>query len=188
MIGTPERDLLPDLFGTRERVALLSDILDRESCTVQEISDATRITKGLVSRYLALLAREGILVREGRRYHLRLTAMTRQVKILVNISRARTIVSLPAWARGIGLYGSWASGTNTKESDLDIWIAASVLPDELVVAALERFWKKKCSCELHLLLLTPEKLKAMKTGDEPFFSSFERTAITLGGTGYDAAG
>lgn len=188
MSGTPEPDLLPDLFRTRERVILLTSILDRESCTVQEIADATGITKGLVSRYLALLAREGILAREGRKYRLRLTALTRQIKILINIGRARTIISLPAWARGIGLYGSWAGGTNTKESDLDIWIAADALPDEITVAALEREWRKNCSCELHLLILTPEKLNAMKTGDKPFFSSFARAAITLGGTGYDPAG
>jgi len=187
MSGTPEPTLLTDLFRTRERTILLTEVLDRTSCTVQEITDATGITKGLVSRFLALLARERILARDGRTYRIVPSALTRQIKILLNISRARAVVSLPAWARGIGLYGSWADGTNTRESDLDLWIAVGTMPDELAVAAQERAWKKTCSCDLHLLILTPEKLNALKTGDKPFFTSFERVAIILEGTGYDQA-
>lgn len=188
MTGTPELNLLSDLFRTRERVTILAYTLDRTACTVQEIADATGITKGLVSRFLALLAREGILVRDGRGYRLLTTVLTRQIKILININRARSIISLPPWARGIGLYGSWAGGTNTTESDLDIWITADTLPEQLVIASLERTWRKNCSCELHLLILTPEKIQALKTRDQPFSASFLRSAITIEGTGYDQTG
>jgi len=65
MIRTPEQDLLPELFRTRERVAILARTFESPACTVQEIADATGITKGLVSRYLSLMAEKGLLVRDG---------------------------------------------------------------------------------------------------------------------------
>jgi len=185
MTRTPEQDLLPELFKTRERVAILTAVLESPACTVQEIAGATGITKGLVSRYLSMLAEKEILTREGRGYRLRSGALVRQVKILINTGRAGAILKLPAWAKGIGMYGSWAGGTNTKESDLDIWITADLLPPPEVVASLEREWKQKLQVDLHLLILTPEKIRVLREQDKPFLSSFDREAITLEGSEYE---
>lgn len=185
MSSTPEENLLADLFKTGERVTILTCVLDRTACTVQEIADATGITKGLVSRYLALLATQGILERNARGYRLRSTALTRHLKILLNIWRVRSVITLPAWARGIGLYGSWANGTNTTESDLDIWVSADTLPPQIAIASLERDWKKKLPGELHLLILTPEKIETLRNRDRPFFNAFTSGALTLEGSGYD---
>lgn len=186
MSSTPEENLLTALCKTGERVTILSCALDRPACTVQEIADVTGITKGLVSRYLALLAAQGILERDVRGYRLRSTALTRHLKILLNIGRVRSVITLPAWAKGIGLYGSWADGTNTTESDLDIWILADTLPPQLTIASLERDWKKKIPGELHLLILTPEKITALRNQDKPFLHAFMRGALTLEGSGYDS--
>jgi len=98
--------MLTDLFKTQERETILTCTLDRPSCTVQEIADATGITKGLVSRYLALLASRKILARDKMTYKLQDTPMTRHLKKLLNIERLQSIITLPGWAEGIGVYGS----------------------------------------------------------------------------------
>jgi predicted nucleotidyltransferase len=177
--------MLTDLFRTEEREKILSCTLDRPACTVQEIADATGITKGLVSRYLASLAGRGILARDGRTYHLQYTAMTRHLKKILNIERLHAAITLPAWADGIGLYGSFAQGTNTRESDLDLWVRVRDLPPELAGATAEREWSKILNLEVHILILTPEKIHSLADTDKPFWQSFTRDAIVLEGTGYD---
>jgi len=178
--------MLTDLFRTEERERILACTLDRPACTVQEIADATGITKGLVSRYLAALAARGILVRRERIYNLQYTAMTRHLKKIVNIDRVQSAVSRPEWASGIGLYGSFAQGTNTRESDLDLWVYTDIIPPELAVASAEREWSKKLNTDVHVLVLTREKIRALAENDMPFWQSFTRHAIVLEGTAYDA--
>jgi predicted nucleotidyltransferase len=177
--------MLTDLFRTEEREKILSCTLDRPACTVQEIADATGITKGLVSRYLASLAGRGILARDGRTYHLQYTAMTRHLKKILNIERLHAAIPLPAWADGIGVYGSFAQGTNTIKSDLDLWVRVRDLPPELTGATAEREWSKILNLEIHLLILTPEKIHSLAETDKPFWQSFTLDAIVLEGTGYD---
>jgi len=177
--------MLTDLFKTKERETILACTLDRPSCTVQEIADATGITKGLVSRYLALLATRKILGRDGRTYSLQYTPMTRHLKKLLNIERLRGVISLPGWAEGIGVYGSFAEGTNTEESDLDIWVTTRTLQPELTIARVEREWGKALSADVHLLVLTPEKIRTLAESDQPFYRSFAKNAIVVEGAGYD---
>ena len=177
--------MLTNLFKTEERERILACTLDRPACTVQEIADATGVTKGLVSRYLLSLAARGILVRRERTYHLQYTAMTRHLKQVLNIERMRSVITLPEWAFGIGLYGSFAQGTNTRESDCDLWARVPELPPELTVAAAEREWSKQLSAEVHVLVLTPEKIRALLENDKPFWQAFTRDAIVLEGTGYE---
>jgi predicted nucleotidyltransferase len=177
--------MLNELFRTKEREEILIATLDRPACTVQEIADATGITKGLVSRYLALLAGRGILSRENRTYSLRYMPMTRHLKKILNIERLRNVISLPGWADGIGMYGSWAEGTNTRESDVDLWVWTRSLQPGLAIAHLEHEWAKAASAEVHLLVLTPEKIRMLKEKDRPFFRSFTRHALVLFGADYD---
>jgi predicted nucleotidyltransferase len=177
--------MLTDLFRTKERETILACTLGRPSCTVQEIADATGITKGLVSRYLALLADRKMLARDKRTYKLQYTPLTRHLKKLLNIERLRSVISLPGWAEGIGLYGSFAEGTNTEESDLDIWVWTKSLQPELTIARLEREWGNALSAEVHLLVLTPEKIRTLAESDQPFSRSLAGNAIVLEGVGYD---
>jgi predicted nucleotidyltransferase len=82
-------------------------------------------------------------------------------------------------ARGLGLYGSWARGTNHQESDLDIWIRADSLPPESVLARLQRDLSHQADSEVNLLVLTPEKLERLKIDDAPFYNSLVMSSVTL---------
>lgn len=177
--------MLTELFRTEEREKILAVTLDRRTCTVQEIADATGITKGLVSRYLASLAARGILVRKERTYILQYTAMTRHLKKILNIERVQAAIALPAFATGIGMYGSYAQGTNTRDSDLDLWVRVLQLPEERAVAQAEREWSKNLNAEVHVLVLAPEKIAVLREHDTPFWQSFVKDAFVLEGSGYE---
>ncbi len=185
-MNRPQHDL-PALFRTPERITILSAALTLPACTVQQIVKKTGISKGLISPYLALLEREGLLARKDRTYSLVFSARTAAVKRLLNIDRVAAAFTKPPWALGIGLYGSWAEGTNTDESDLDLWIFANDRPAGLAVAEIEREVSQALSMEVHILLLDQKKISEMKRSDEPFFRLFARHSVTLDGESPDAA-
>ncbi len=79
----------------------------------------------------------------------------------------------------MGLYGSWARGTNHQESDLDVWIRADSLPPESMLARLQRDLSQQADSEVNLLVLTPEKLERLKKEDKPFYNSLVLNSVTL---------
>jgi predicted nucleotidyltransferase len=151
------------------------------SFSVAEVSRATGVTKGLVSRYLRLLKEHGLLQKEGREYSPHDSAHSRAIKLLLNLQRIDLSALSLGSARGLGLYGSWARGTNHQESDLDVWIRADSLPPESELARLQRDLGLQADTEVNLLVLTPEKLERLKKEDPPFYNSLVYNSVILKG-------
>jgi len=153
---------LSALFRSEERITLLRTVLVLPACTVQQIATKTGLSKGLVSLYLGLLEHEGMLERKDRTYTLKFSPLSIAVKRLLNIDLVTSVFKKPAWATGIGMYGSWAEGTNTEESDIDLWAFSEKLPPGTAVAELEWGISRSLSAEVHLLVLNRDKIAAMK--------------------------
>jgi predicted nucleotidyltransferase len=173
--------MLTDLFKTEERVKVLHYIMFRSAFTVAEISRVTGVSKGLVSRYLRYLEDHELLLREGRRYSPRDGAQTRAVKLLLNLEMIDVSAINLGSAGSLGLYGSWAKGTNHHDSDLDVWIKAESLPPEKELARLQRDLSLQVGSEVNLLVLTPEKLERLKGEDPPFYNSLVMNSVTMKG-------
>jgi predicted nucleotidyltransferase len=177
--------MLIELFKTEERARVLRYVMFRSAFSVAEVSRATRVTKGLVSRYLRLLVEHGLLQKEGREYSPHDGAHSRAIKLLLNLERIDLSALSLGSARGLGLYGSWARGTNHQESDLDVWIRADSLPPESVLARLQKDLSQQTDSEVNLLVLTPEKLERLKREDPPFYNSLVLNSITLIGDSFE---
>jgi len=173
--------MIIELFKTEERASVLRYVMFRSSLSVAEVSRATRVTKGLVSRYLHLLMENGLLQKEGRMYSPHDGAHSRAIKLLLNLERIDLSALSLGSVKGLGLYGSWARGTNHQESDLDVWIRADSLPPESVLARLQKDLSLQSDSEVNLLVLTPEKLKRLKKDDTPFYNSLVMSSVTLKG-------
>jgi predicted nucleotidyltransferase len=173
--------MLIDLFKTEERVKVLRYVMFRRAFTVAEISRVTGVTKGLVSRYLRYLEKRELLLREGRKFSPRDGAQTRAVKLFLNLERIDLSTLNLGSARSLGLYGSWARGTNYYDSDLDLWIEAESLPPEKELARLQRDLSLQVGSEVNLLVLTPEKLERLKGEDPPFYNSLVMNSVTMKG-------
>ncbi len=173
--------MLTELFKTAERASVLRYVMFHSAFNVAEVCRATGVTKGLVSRYLRSLVKHGLLQKEGRIYSPCDGAYSRAVKLLLNLERIdHSTLSLGS-ARGLGLYGSWARGTNHQDSDLDVWIMADSLPAESELARLQRDLSLQAGSEVNLLVLTPEKLERLKRYDPPFYNSLLFNSVTLKG-------
>ena len=171
--------MLIELFKTEERARILRYVMFRSAFSVAEVSRATGVTKGLVSRYLRLLEEYGLLQKEGREYSPHDGAHSRAIKLLLNLEKIEISTLSLGSARGLGLYGSWARGTNHQESDLDVWIRADSLPPESDLARLQRDLSQQSESEVNLLVLTPEKLEKLKREDLPFYNSLVFNSVTL---------
>jgi len=177
--------MLIELFKTEERARVLRYVMFRSAFSVAEVSRATGVTKGLVSRYLRILVEHGLLQKEGREYSPHDGAHSRTIKLLLNLERIDLSALSLGSARGLGLYGSWARGTNHQESDLDVWIRADSLPPESVLARLQKDLSQQTDSEVNLLVLTPEKLERLKREDPPFYNSLVLNSITLIGDSFE---
>jgi len=173
--------MLTELFKTKERAKILHYVMFRSAFSVAEVSRATGITKGLVSRYLRCLVEHGLLQKEGRKYSPLDGAHSRAIKLLLNLERIDLSALSLGSAKGLGLYGSWARGTNHQDSDMDVWIRVDILPPESELARMQRDLGLQAGSEVNLLVLTPEKLKSLKREDPPFYNSLVMNSVTLKG-------
>ncbi len=175
--------VLSEVFKSEERILILRYVGLRASVTVQAVADGTGRSKGFVSQYLNMLVEEQLLTRNHRAFIREDSALWRSIKRLLNLDLLRPHVTLPAWVDGIGIFGSWAEGTNTTESDLDLWILVSRYdPDlEICAAELDQEIARYTGCEVNSFLLTPDKLRHLKEHDQPFYTSLKRGYLTLQG-------
>lgn len=179
--------MLTELFKTEERAKILHYVMFRSGLSVSEVSKVTRVNKGLVSRYLRFLEGLGLLKRDGSKYALLDGALPRAVRLLLNLEKLdlSTFDSSPfdgtKGIKGLGLYGSWANGTNNLESDLDVWINADSLPEVRDLARLQSVFSQRAETEVNLIVLTKQKMAELEINDPPFYSSLITNSLTIKG-------
>ncbi|KUG20052.1 MAG: nucleotidyltransferase domain-containing protein [Methanomicrobiaceae archaeon] len=179
--------VLSDLFRTEERIRVLRYVAGRQTVAATGVVEATGVSKALVSRYLHLLVREEFCTQDGRAYLWEENARSLAVKCLLNIDLLMAVVPLPGWAGGIGVYGSFAEGTNTADSDLDLWVLVDeYTPDLLMLAArVEKTVSAAAGVETNILIITPERLSELRETDEPFYAGLMRWGVTIRGESID---
>lgn len=173
------------LFKTPERLKILREVLLRPTVTVTEISKDTGLSKGLVSRYLNEMKDENLLERRGRDYYIKNQPITRAMKVLLNLETLKWDEINASWIESAALYGSWGTGTNTEESDVDLWIKTEDPPSEEDLNRLYKKLKTNTASEVNILILTPEKLESIKKTDPPFYHSLQRNSLLLEGEPID---
>jgi predicted nucleotidyltransferase len=181
--------LLPELFKSDDRVRILRYVSERKSVTVQSTAEATGVSKPVVSRYLNALREQGLCERTGRKISWVQSPRGSAVKRFLNIVLLDEHLPSPEWAKGIGIYGSWARGTNTMESDLDLWILVDTYSRDLEfqVAGFQHELAQALGYEVHSLILTREKLRDLSRKDAPFHEEFIRDYVVIRGEGIDKA-
>ncbi len=173
--------MLSELFKTPERWNILHEVFLRNEIRVTEISKDTNTSKGLVSRFLKEMEKEGLLLRKGLKYYNKNTSLVKAIKVMLNLNILKWEEISPSWAQSAALYGSWASGTNTDESDVDIWIKTDKAPSTHKLTQLYKKIRNRTSSEIHILILTPEKLEDIKLNDPPFYDSLKNNSLVLEG-------
>jgi predicted nucleotidyltransferase len=172
---------LSTLLSTNKRESILAGILFKESeIGVAEVSRRLKMSKGFVSRFFTLLAKDNILKRKSGKYFISENLNVKIMRIVLSLKRFYYFdFNKYPFVSGAGLYGSSVKGENHEDSDFDIWIKISKR-DEEKLARLTAELKNKFG-RISPLYLTKEKLEALKKEDLPFYHSLVFGSIKLYG-------
>jgi len=173
------------VFSTNERIKILKTVIFSDKpIGVNIIASKLKVSKGLVSKYLDVLSKEGISKRSNGKYMIVDSAITRGIRILINLVNIdNKIFKKFDFVEAAGLYGSCTKGENTEDSDVDIWIKIKEVGDEKT-ASLTAEMNRKIR-NVKPLFLTTKKIERMKKEDKLFYHSLSFGSIILYG-GKDA--
>jgi predicted nucleotidyltransferase len=173
------------LISTRGRKKILKEILSNpgKAYGVRELATAVGVSPGAVSIFLRALEKDGIIKKGMPDLS---NPEVRALKVLFNVETVRAIYGKLVKKfkiGGMGIYGSWAKGENTEESDLDVWIRVRKEPPPLETAEIRRIVKGGAGvANASILFVTPESLRGMREKDSVFYSTLFHSLV-IGGEG-----
>ncbi|MCD6372507.1 MAG: nucleotidyltransferase domain-containing protein [Thermococcus sp.] len=175
-----------ELVSTPERIKVLRYVLERHRVGVEETARATGLSKGLVSKTLRLLVEYGMAEKSGRSFRILNVPKTRELKRFINfLFLSKKLEPLKEeWTLALGIYGSFATGENTPESDLDVWVFVKRL-SIAKSASLKKKIEKATEREANLLVLTPERLRKLRDEDPVFYYSLAYGSMVIWGEGLE---
>jgi predicted nucleotidyltransferase/biotin operon repressor len=175
-----------ELLSTPERIMILEEVLERNTVGVEEVAKKLHVSKGLVSKTLRLLVKHGFAIKKGRRFHIIDTPKTRELKRFLNfiVLSEKLKEVREDWMLGLGVYGSFASGENREDSDIDVWVFAK--REELLKSAkLKRKIAELTGREVDLIILTPSRMARLRREDPVFYYSLVYGSMAIWGERLD---
>lgn len=173
---------MENLFSTKERIKILEAVVfQTERISVNQIASKLKLSKGLVSKYLDILAQKGIAKRADEKFLVNQdNAFVKGIKVLLNIRKidAGLFKQYP-FIRAVGLYGSCVKGENADDSDVDLWIRISEANADKQ-AALAAVLRKKIE-NVKAVFLSDEKMKKLKKEDVLFYHALSFGSIVIYG-------
>ena len=177
--------MISSLFSTKEREKVLAYVLDNPSKAhrVRDVAKKLSVSVGSISGYFAFLKEQKILKRKGNDFYVNLDSpLTKTVKQMLNVVNldVSPLKKIPA-CTGIGVYGSWAKGTNNENSDIDMWVRVERKPGEEVIAKVSRQMREKMERDVQILVIDPAKNKTLRETDPIFYYSMVYGSVVLYG-------
>jgi len=172
---------IDEIFSTADRVSILrATIYRRGALGVSGVAEETGLSKGLVSKYLRIMARNGILKRHGSKFAVSNSVAARAARLMLNLSMLdERLFTGFGFVKGAGIYGSFAKGSNDEASDIDMWVMIERASGEELARLTARL--RNSIGDVKPLYLTKDKLRLLKRNDELFYHSLVFGSITIFG-------
>lgn len=173
------------LFSSAEKIMLLEYLFDnpQKEIKTREIARNLSVSPGFVSKTISMLKKNGSVIKNKADMS---NPLNRAIKIFLNIKKIKEVKLLEKIKQlfpgfiGCGIYGSWSNGTNTLESDIDIWIKVKEKPKDEKILALRRFAKEKLACTANILVLDDHRAQELKEKDFVFYCSIVNSFLLQG--------
>lgn len=161
----------------QKTLSLLIENGDR-SFTEKEIVEATGVSKSGVNMALRDLEKNGLVIRR-KRGRMSFFSVDNSIPLIRELKRALSLAALlplvqklKAVSRRIILFGSVAQGTDTSESDIDLFVLSS--EKDKVVQWVRAF---KMAKELKPVILTPVEYATSQAKDKAFFQELRKGIV-----------
>ncbi|MFH1072241.1 MAG: nucleotidyltransferase domain-containing protein [Nanoarchaeota archaeon] len=169
-----------------EKNLLILTLLGEEELSVREAAERAHCSPGKVHQAAVLFKRHGLVkVKKVKNRSVlvvqRQNPLYRKVKALVNVSE---MLHSEGYRRLrekalIGIYGSFAQGTDDKDSDVDLLIVTE--KKELEIRDALRMLEKNVKRKISPLKLSKEKLSSLEQRDQEFYLRLRLTTLALNG-------
>lgn len=171
-------------FFTKKNLAILKELASKKETYIREISENTGISPAHVHQAIKLFKRS-CFIREKKLKNKKIISLDRDNTILsktrqlINIYELQNHESFKELKKygSVGIYGSFAAGTDTPESDIDLWIYSKKHLDTIKLKSIARTLETNFKKEIKLLVLTDEKIKNIKEKDPEFYFRLKLTSI-----------
>lgn len=172
---------MENIFSTRQRVKILQNIIFKANIiSVNNIAKQLKLSKGLVSKYFDILAKEKILKRADGKFLVADSSIVKGIRVLLNVRHINTnIFKKYSFVKTAGLYGSCSKGDNLEDSDVDLWIKVDDVSDAKLASLTSEINKKIRGAKI--IFLTDKKIVKLKNEDELFYHSLVFGSIILYG-------
>jgi predicted nucleotidyltransferase len=149
----------------------------------REVVRTAKVSKGSANKMLRLLADQGFLTRErkGRMvfYSLNRTeAVVKQFKILSNVYLLKGLIDqMKEESRRIVLFGSCAEGTDTKDSDIDLFVLTST---KNAIRREVRDFNRTSDRNVAPVVIDTNEFARLKQEDKPLYENVQRGIVLWG--------
>lgn len=176
---------IPQILGTNERIKILYEVIYQTGpVSVVKVAEELKVSKGLVSKFLKLLEKEGVLRREGEKYFVRDGVNTVALRILLNLNGLdKPFFSKYKFVKSVGLFGSTVNGTNTIESDMDMWVYIDGEMDNRKLFDLTLAIRKEFGNIINPLYFNKEKINIWEKDNMVIYQSILMGSLTVYGEG-----
>jgi len=146
----------------------------------RKVVRTTKVSKGSANKMLRLLADLGFLTREKRGrmvfYKLNLTeAVVRQFKTVVTVYALKELMNrIKDESRRIILFGSCAQGTDTSDSDIDLFVLTSA---KNLVRRKVREFNRVSDRKIVPIVVDTNEFTKLKREDKPLYENVERGIV-----------
>lgn len=175
--------MVAKIFPENKTDLITAYVIERPELRIKitEIAKALKFNKGTVSLAVNKLNVIGIV--KGKKVDLQ-NPLTRSLKVLVTITKLidrGTVRMLKGYAIAAGLYGSSAKGTDTSDSDIDLWIKPKTDLSQLEVSALTRKVSSMLNRQVQIIILDKAMLEKIKKENINFYYALVFGSIILFG-------
>ena len=172
------------LFSTKEREEILGYLLAHpsEEITMRGLARKLSLSASQIHKYVGILKKAGLFEQN----RLKETPLTSALRLLWNLKRIGGAGIVAILRRrfgkvaGIGMYGSWASGTNTEGSDLDLWVKTEIKPKDIGIAQARKELESKLGVPVDIVIATPKGLEHFREKSDAFYFSLYNGKLLWG--------
>ncbi|MCL7474585.1 MAG: nucleotidyltransferase domain-containing protein [ANME-2 cluster archaeon] len=173
---------------TKSNLKILRLLKKEEGLYIREIAEILAISPFSVHNSFKLFKKLGFFEEKKVKnrktiYLVRDNPILKKIFSLINISDLSGNESFKKLIKSgkVGVYGSFASGEDTKESDIDLWFYKQENVSYIELREITREIEKDFGMEVKLLVLHDSKIKDIMENDPEFFYRLKLSSIAVNG-------
>jgi predicted nucleotidyltransferase len=168
---------------TKKNLIILKDLSSKNETYIREISENTGVSPAQVHQAIKIFKKLGFIEEKKLKNKKILSLdlnnlLLSKIRQLININDMLNHSSFKELNKHgiVGIYGSFAAGKDTLQSDIDMWIYTKNHSDSIKLKNITRKIETDFRKEVKLLLLTDKKIKDLKENDPEFYFRLKLTS------------